>query len=164
MKSLSKIIAFAGILSAVAVGGMSVMTKATPSAEPPGPLFSPNVSLDVQRSAGTCPDEVGLWWFALSYEGGAEHTVVADTRLFADTSKLVSANNKVIEFASPLTSNYASCVGQTRSQQYPWYNVQFKNKQAYFRVDLTKLGVPYTEITYKTVVASRPYVRWAVAD
>ncbi|WP_230966824.1 hypothetical protein [Nostoc sp. NZL] len=118
----------------------------------------------VQRSSGTCPQTIGLWWFLLPYEGGAEHTVVADTREFADTTKLVSSNKQFVEFVSPLRSNYASCVGQTRGQGYNFYNVEFKNKKAYFRVDLRKIDAPLSLITYKSVVASRPYVRWAIAD
>ncbi|WP_166482361.1 hypothetical protein [Scytonema sp. UIC 10036] len=55
----------------------------------------------------------------LPYEGGAEHTAVAETKAFADSTKLVSSNNKqFLEFVSPLRSNYASCVGllQTRNE------------------------------------------------
>jgi hypothetical protein len=69
-----------------------------------------------------------------------------------------------VEFVSPLRSNYASCVGQTSGQEYTFYNVEFKDKKAYFRVDLRKIDAPARLITYKNVVASRPYVRWAIAD
>ncbi|MBD2292911.1 hypothetical protein H6G06_05300 [Anabaena sphaerica FACHB-251] len=130
----------------------------------PGPIAAPNVKLTVQRSSGTCPQTVGLWWITLPYEGGAEHTVVADTRAFADSVKLVSANKQFVEFVAPLRSNYASCVGQTRNQEYKFYTVQFKDKKAYFRVDLRKINAPAQEITYKTIAGSRPYVRWAIAD
>jgi hypothetical protein len=128
------------------------------------PLAAPNIKLDVQRSSGNCPKKVGLWWITLPYEGGAEHTVVADTRAFADSVKLVSANKQFVEFIAPLRSNYSSCIGQTRNQEYNFYSVQFKNQQAYFRVDLRKINAPAQEITYKTVAASRPYIRWAIAD
>ncbi|WP_017315819.1 hypothetical protein [Mastigocladopsis repens] len=166
MKNLAKIITFCGILSPIVVAGMmSATAQSKQSQTAPEPLTTPNVTLKVQRSSGTCPKTVGLWWITLPYEGGAEHTVIADTRAFADSTKLVSATNKqFVEFVSPLRSNYASCVGQTQAQEYTFYNVQFKNKQAYFRVDLRKINAPATEITYKTVVASRPFVRWAIAD
>lgn len=131
----------------------------------PGRIDEPNVKLNVQRTSGTCPQTVGLWWITLPYEGGAEHTVIADTKAFADSVKLVASNNQqFVEFVAPLRSNYASCVGQTRNQEYKFYTVQFKNKKAYFRVDLRKINAPAQEITYKTITASRPYVRWAIAD
>lgn len=96
----------------------------------------------------------------LPFEGSAEHTVVADTKAFADSTKLASFNNKqFVEFGSPLRINYASCIGQTQNQELTFYNVQFKNKQAYFRFDLRKIHAPAREITYKTVVTSRPFVR-----
>ncbi|MBK1988216.1 hypothetical protein A0J48_011810 [Sphaerospermopsis aphanizomenoides BCCUSP55] len=130
-----------------------------------GPIAAPNVKLSVQRKSGSCPQTVGLWWITLPYEGGAEHTVVADTKAFADAVKLVASNHKqFVEFVAPLRSNYASCVGQTRNQEYKFYTVQFKDKKAYFRVDLQKINAPAQEITYKTIAGSRPYVRWAVAD
>jgi hypothetical protein len=163
---------FGGIVCSLAVAGTVYATaqaqpQTQPQAQPqsaPGPITAPHVALNVQRSAGTCPKTVGLWWFVLPYEGGAEHTVVADTRAFADSTKLVSSNKQVVEFVSPLRRNYASCVGQTQGNEYTFYNVQFKNKQAYFRVDLRKINAPAKEIAYKTIAGSRPYVRWAIAD
>ncbi|MBD2447229.1 hypothetical protein H6G76_08625 [Nostoc sp. FACHB-152] len=158
-----KLIHVGGILCPLFLAGAIASTAKAQSA--PGPLAAPNVQLKVQRTSGNCPQTVGLWWLALPYEGGAEHTVVADTTAFADSTDLVKSNNKLfVEFVSPLRSNYASCVGQTQGQEYPFYNVQFKNKKAYFRVDLRKINAPGQLITYKSVVASRPYVRWAIAD
>lgn len=49
-------------------------------------------------------------------------------------------------------------------QKYTFYNVQFRNKNTYFRVHLRKIDAPAREITYKAIAASRPYVRWAIAD
>ncbi|MBE8969883.1 hypothetical protein IQ277_27780 [Nostocales cyanobacterium LEGE 12452] len=163
MKNLVKLTAFGTILFPLVVAG-SIATTAQAQPEPGG-ISAPHVTLNVQRSSGICPQQIGLWWFVLPYEGGAEHTVVADTREFADETKLVSSNNKqFVEFVSPLRSNYASCVGRTSRQEYTFYNVEFKNKKAYFRVDLRKIDAPARLITYKSVVASRPYVRWAIAD
>lgn len=131
----------------------------------PGPQFAPNINLKVQRISGTCPQTVGLWWFGLPYEGGAEHTVVANTTAFADKAQLVASTNKrFVEFVSPLRSNFAYCVGKSSSPEYRFYNVEFKDRKAYFRVDLRNITAPAREITYKTVAASRPYVRWAIAD
>lgn len=165
MKNLAPLKDFGSILCPLILAG--VLGTTAQEAQPqstPGPISAPNVTLSVQRSSGRCPQAIGLWWFTLPYEGGAEHTVVADTTEFADSSKLVSSNNQFVEFVSPLRSNYASCVGKTRSQEYTFYNVEFKNKKAYFRVDLRKINAPGRLITYKTVAASRPYVRWAIAD
>ncbi|MEA5623680.1 hypothetical protein [Nostoc sp. UHCC 0251] len=163
MKSLVNLTSFGTLLCSLVVAGT---IAATAQAQPQsGAISAPNVILNVQPSSGTCPQTIGLWWFVLPYEGGAEHTVVADTREFADETKLPSSNNKqFVEFVSTLRSNYASCVGKTSEQGYTFYNVEFKNKKAYFRVDLRKIDAPDRLITYKSVVASRPYVRWAIAD
>jgi hypothetical protein len=160
-----KLTIFGCILCPLVVAGAIASTAQAQTKSVPGPLAAPNVRLKIQRTSGSCPQTVGLWWLALPYEGGAEHTVIADTRVFADTTTLVASKNKLfVEFVSPLRSNYASCVGQTQGQEYPFYNVQFKQKKAYFRVDLRKINAPAQLITYKSVVASRPYVRWAIAD
>ncbi|KYC36033.1 hypothetical protein WA1_40540 [Scytonema hofmannii PCC 7110] len=166
MKNLAQITAFFGILCTFLVTEIISATAQTQQPQTESrPLSAPNVTMKVQRISGTCPQSVGLWWFLLPFEGGAEHTVVADTKAFADSTKLVSSNNKqFVEFVSPLRINYASCIGQTQNQELTFYNVQFKNKQAYFRIDLRKINAPAREITYKAVVTSRPFVRWAVAD
>ncbi|MBD2569775.1 hypothetical protein [Anabaena lutea] len=162
MKNLLQLTKLSSILAPLLVAvTVSNIALAQPQS---GPIAEPNVKLNVQRTSGNCPQTVGLWWITLPYEGGAEHTVVADTRAFADSVKLVSSNQQYVEFVSPLRSDYASCVGQTRNQEYKFYTVQFKNKKAYFRVDLRKINAPAQEITYKTITASRPYVRWAIAD
>ncbi|GAB1544890.1 hypothetical protein NUACC21_75660 [Scytonema sp. NUACC21] len=166
MKNLAKITTFLGFLPPLFVASTLSATAQTQQPQTSSrPLSGPNVTMKVQRISGTCPETVGLWWFLLPFEGGAEHTVVADTRGFADSTKLVSSNNKqFVEFISPLRSNYASCIGQTQNQEFSFYNVQFKNKQAHFRVDLRRITAPAREITYKTIAASRPYVRWSVAN
>ncbi|MEH1839361.1 MAG: hypothetical protein V7L20_11450 [Nostoc sp.] len=165
MKNLVQLTSFGTILCPLVVAGTIAATAQAQSQPKPGPISAPNVTLNIQSSSGTCPQTIGLWWFVLPYEGGAEHTVVVDTKEFADETKLVSSKNKqFVEFVSPLRSNYASCVGQTRGQDDTFYNVEFKNKKAYFRVDLRKSNPPGRLITYKSVVTSRPYVRWAIAD
>lgn len=156
------IIAGSSFLSTLLLSGVVAGHALGQSA--PGPLSQPNVKITVDRQQGTCPKQVGLWWFVLPYEGGAEHTVVFDSLAFSDSSKLVAATKQVVEFVAPLRSNYASCVGRTRGTVFPWYSVQFRNKQAYLRVDLQKTGAALTEVNYRTVAASRPFVRWAIAD
>ncbi|QLE57583.1 hypothetical protein [Nostoc sp. TCL26-01] len=161
MKTLGKFINIGATLSPLLIVGAIATTAQAQST----PLSEPNVKLNVQRTSGNCPATVGLWWLTLPYEGGAEHTVVADTRAFADTVKLIPSQNKrFVEFVAPLRSDYASCTGQTKGQEYNFYHVEFKNKQAHFRVDLRKINAPDRLITYKTIAGSRPYVRWAIAD
>lgn len=152
------------ILAGVLVTGIVSNWAEAQNTTPPGPLSQPNVRLTVDRQSGSCPPSVGLWWFVMPYEGGAEHTVALDTRAFADTTKRIAATKQTVDFVAPLRGNYTSCVGQTRGGTFPWYRVQFKNKQAYFQVDLKKTTAPYTAISYSTVAASRPFVRWAIAD
>jgi hypothetical protein len=150
------------ILAAV-VGVALGSSMAVAQPRPPGPLSQPTVNIAVDRKSGTCPASIGLWWIVLPYEGGSEHTVVLDSRAFSDSTKQVAATRQTVDFVMPLRSNYASCVGQTRNQ-FPWYTVQFRNKQAYFRVDLKQTQAAYTQINQSTVAASRPFVRWAIAD
>ncbi|MDZ7956859.1 MAG: hypothetical protein RMY34_02950 [Aulosira sp. DedQUE10] len=164
MNTWVKLTTLGVIISPLAIAGIISATAQAQPESAPGPLSAPNAKLNIQRSTGNCPESVGLLWFVLPYEGGAEHTVVADTRAFAHSTKLVSSNKQVVEFVATLRDDYASCVGQAENKEYTFYNVQFKNKQAYFRVDLRKIQAPAKEITYKTVAASRPYVRWAIAD
>ncbi|AUT03085.1 hypothetical protein CLI64_23240 [Nostoc sp. CENA543] len=165
MKKLYEIGILSGIVGALVVMGTIAMTTSAQSQPAQQPLSTANVQLNVQRTSGNCPETVGLWWIILPYEGGAEHTVVADTRLFADTTKLVPSNNQhFVEFVSNLNSQYANCVGKTISEEYVFYNIEFKNEKAYFRVDLRKINPPGKLIVYKTVAAFRPYVRWAIAD
>jgi hypothetical protein len=160
-----QLIKFGKILCPILTVGAIAYNITATAQQAPGPQFSPNINLKVQRTSGTCPQTVGLWWFGLPYEGGAEHTVVANTTAFAEPAQLVASTNKrFVEFVAPLRSNYASCVGTSSSPEYRFYNVEFKNKKAYFRVDLRNITAPAREITYKTVAASRPYVRWAIAD
>ncbi|BAY28627.1 hypothetical protein NIES2107_04580 [Nostoc carneum NIES-2107] len=164
MNTWLKLTTLSVILSPLAVAGIISATAQAQPESAAGPITTPNVKLNIQSTAGTCPESVGLWWLTLPYEGGAEHTVIPDTRPFSNTTKLVSSNKQFVEYVANLNDKYASCVGQTQNKEYTFYNVQFKNKQAYFRVDLRKIQANAKEITYKTVAASRPYVRWAIAD
>ncbi|MEA5567232.1 hypothetical protein [Anabaena sp. UHCC 0399] len=165
MKKLAQIRIINGLLGSLAIVGIIANQTSAQSQPEPGPIFAPNVQFNVQRTSGNCPKTVGLWWMGIPYEGGAEHIVVADTPAFANETKLVPSNNKrFVEFVSTLNNQYASCVGKARSQASAFYNVEFKNKKAYFRVDLRNLNVPDSLIVYKSVTGFRPFVRWAIAD
>ena len=127
-------------------------------------LMEPNLQLNVQRQAGNCPQTVGLWMFMLGFEGGADHTVVADTQAIASApAKLVVSQSKRLEYQAPLRSEYASCVGQASSEQVRAYNFQFRNGKVSFRMDMTWVD-GYHEILYKGVSASRPYIHWRATE
>lgn len=139
-------------------------TVATPTQAqlpmPTSPPEKPNMILDVKRQAGSCPKTIGLWTFRLPFEGGAEHTAVADTRfLAAGSAKLVVSTKKILEYEIPLNGYYVSCIGSAKSETPPVYNFRFQNKKVYFRLDLNKATVG-TEITYQGIGGFRPYVRW----
>lgn len=126
----------------------------------------PNVMLEIKSQAGTCPNTVGLWIISLISEGGGEYTVVADTRPITNPARLVASGERFVEYEAILRESYASCIGSASLQEFRFYNFQFRNGKLYFRVDLPAIvnesvnGTPYIGITYKEVVASRPYVRW----
>jgi hypothetical protein len=167
-QKLGKFYSPVGLLAAlVAVCGMGVISPVSTNAQQ-GPLaqtqVQPNVQLNVQRQAGSCPRSVGLWMFMLGFEGGADHTVVADTQAIASgPAKLVASDKKRAEYEAPLRREYASCVGQARSDQVSAYNFQFRNGKVYFRMDVSR-DDGYREILYKGVSASRPYIHWRAAE
>ncbi|HEY9874116.1 MAG TPA: hypothetical protein V6D12_11800 [Candidatus Obscuribacterales bacterium] len=126
--------------------------------------IQPNVKFNVERQAGNCPRTVGLWLFSLGYEGGADHTVVADTQAIASApAKLVVSQKKQLEYQAPLRSNYASCVGKATSPLLSAYNFQFRNGKVSFRMDVSR-GDGYREILYKGISASRPYISWRATE
>lgn len=100
----------------------------------------------------------------LGFEGGADHTVVADTQAIASApAKLVVSQQKRLEYEAPLRSQYASCVGQASSPLLSAYNFQFRNGKVNFRMDVSQ-GDGYREILYKGMSASRPYIHWRAAE
>jgi hypothetical protein len=92
--------------------------------------------------------------------------VIANTAAIAGPARLVSSNKKVAEFRASLQGAYASCVGQARSSgdDYP-YMFRFGGGNVTFRVQLPP-DTPSNPsvISDRNVVASRPMVRWAIAD
>lgn len=124
-----------------------------------GPLERPNMILNVKREAGTCPATVGIWTFLLPFEGGAEHTAVADIR----SAKLIASGEKFVEYEASLHQSYASCVGSAKSERPNVYSFQFRNGKSYFRLDLNQATLN-TTITYKGTGGFRPYVRWIAAE
>jgi hypothetical protein len=147
---------------------LSTLSVATPALTqtPTIPRTPPNTIFTVQSQSGTCPRSVGLWTSFRYYEGGAEHTVIANTTAIAGPARLVSSGKKFAHFRAPLQRAYGTCVGQAMSStdDFP-YRFVFNGGNVTFRVDLP----PDTEsnpssITYHNVMSSRPMVRWAIAD
>jgi hypothetical protein len=108
---------------------------------------------------------VNLWHSTRYYEGGGEHTVIANTAAIAGTARLVTANKKYAEFRAPLQRAYASCVGVARSNEdYP-YLFRFGGGNVTFRVQLPQETPSNPSIiSDRAVMANRPMVRWAIAD
>jgi hypothetical protein len=129
------------------------------TSESKSPLSKPNMIFNVKRQAGTCPDTIGIWTFLLPFEGGAEHTAVADIR----GAKLVASGKKFVEYEAPLRQSYTSCVGNAKSETPPVYNFQYRNGKVYFRLDLNKATLN-TTITYQGTGGFRPYVRWIAGE
>lgn len=162
MNNLSQLSTTFGILSNLVVVTPAIsQTAAAPSL----PRTQPNLTFNVQRQAGVCPRTVSLWHSTRYFEGGGEHTVIANTAAIAASARLVTANKKYAEFRAPLQRAYASCVGQARSNQdYP-YLFQFGGGNVTFRVQLPP-DTPSnpSSISDRSVMANRPMVRWAIAD
>ncbi|MEB3179957.1 MAG: hypothetical protein VKL59_13100 [Nostocaceae cyanobacterium] len=162
MKLYLKLTSFISLLS-----GLIVITPTASIAQTETirlPTNQPNLSLSVQRQRGICPDTVRLWTNYRYYEGGAEHTVIADTLAVAGNIKVVSYGNRFVEYSAPLKEAYKSCIGRAIYKELP-YRFQFQNGQVYFRVGLPQpTASKPSEFTRRAILGSRPYVRWAIAD
>ncbi|BAZ12644.1 hypothetical protein NIES4071_44760 [Calothrix sp. NIES-4071] len=123
-------------------------------------LEKPNMIINVKRQSGVCPQTVGIWTFMLPFEGGAEHTAVADIPI---NTKLIASGNKFVEYEAELRQSYKSCVGSAKSERPDVYYFQFRNGKVYFRLDLSKVTLN-TTITYKGTGGFRPYVRWIAGE
>jgi hypothetical protein len=147
------------------VESSSPTTLAQAQTDPLAPAqMRPNYQFTVQRQSGTCPKTVGLWMFMLGFEGGSDRTVVADTLAIASApAKLVVSQPKLLEYEAPLRKEYASCVGQAKSENHRPYNFQFRDGKVRFRTDLTWADA-YVLFLYKGVSASRPYIHWRVTE
>jgi hypothetical protein len=148
------------VSACVSVGILAACDRGSSEIPAPGDSFAKaNMILDVKREAGECPNTVGIWTFLLPFEGGAEHTAVADIR----DAKLIASDKKFVEYEAPLRKSYVSCVGSAKSERPPVYNFQFRNGKVYFRLDLNQSTLN-TTIIYKGTGGFRPYVRWIAAE
>ncbi len=149
------------VIPVISLGILTACVKdnteaATANKSPPS---TPNMIINVKRQAGNCPETIGIWTFMLPFEGGAEHTAVADMR----NAKLVASDKKFVEYEATLRNSHTSCVGSAQSEGPLVYNFQFRNGKVYFRLDLNKSTLN-TEITYQGTGGYRPYVRWIAAE
>jgi hypothetical protein len=154
----------------VSCGALSVLVATAVQAQQPLrqlPKTPPNEQVTVQVRSGKCPKQVGLWTWFRYYEGGGELSVIADTAAIAAPAQFSSSTEQVVEYKARLKKTYASCVGQATTEEHPSYQMQFRQGNVYFRVDLREFNknpsTP-TEITYQNLLMGRPYVRWAIAD
>jgi len=135
--------------------------------KPTLPKTPPDLVLKVEHQSGTCPNTVGIWSAFHSYEGGGEHTVIADIVAFAGDAQLTSSGEKLVEYRAPLKTAYASCIGWARDENngQDLYRFLFRDGNVYFRVELPPDTLANPSI-FSTVsfLDARPYVRWAIAD
>lgn len=145
----------------------SVIPLQAQTSKPALPKTPANTTLAIARQKGTCPTQIRLWTSFRTYEGGGEHTVIADTLAISAPARLTASGAQFVEFQAPLQPKYQTCVGRAVNQEMAYYQIRFGQGKVYFRVDLTDINknpsTP-TQITAKGIVASRPYVRWAIAD
>jgi hypothetical protein len=163
MKPLTQFITTLGIFSALLV--ITPTTTQAQSAKPVLPKTPPDMVLKVERQSGTCPKTIGIWTAFRYYEGGGEHTVIADTWAIAGRAQLISSGKKSIEYKAPLKTYFASCVAQAKAgEDYP-YLFRFGNSSVSFRVELPPdTPANPSAFTTRSILGARPYVRWAIAD
>jgi hypothetical protein len=153
------------LLSATPINAQSVEDAA---ASPP-----PNTVLKVVRQAGTCPKTVGLWTINLGYRVEdvffSQTTVIANTLAIAGTPQVATVdqnqNKRFVEYKAPLKPTYVSCIAQAKDSKNSHYSLRFKDKNVYFRVDLTNIPDGFAAgITDYKVVGLRPFVIWSFGD
>jgi hypothetical protein len=162
METLARLTTTLVMFSALVV--MAPIKTQAQSARPVLPKTPPDIVLKVERQSGNCPKTIGIWTAFRYYEGGGEHTVIADTWAIADHAQLVSSGKKVVEYKAPLKTSYASCVSQAKAEDYG-YRFRFGNGNVSFRVELPPdTAANPSEFTARSILGGRPYVRWAIAD
>jgi endonuclease YncB( thermonuclease family) len=137
-----------------------------------GSLFDPsqqatlrsNFQFGINAESGNCPETVGVWEFLLGFEGGADHTVVADIAPFTTLPiEILQSEERRVIYQAPLTAEFASCVGTAQNEHLSMYSFEFGNGQVRFELDLTD-DQGFREIRYVDTSANRPYVHWRAAE
>jgi hypothetical protein len=127
-------------------------------------MIAPNVWFEVEAEAGNCPATVGLWDFLLGFEGGADHTVIADTAAITTLPvEIIQAEDRRIVYEAPLQEEFAACVGTARSEQLAMYSFEFAQGQVRFTLDMTD-DQGFRQIRYADVSSQRPYIYWRAAE
>ena len=158
-----------GLITTFTIFSVLLVTTSTTtqaqSTKPVLPKTLPDLVLKVERKSGNCPKTIGLWTAFRYYEGGGEHTVIADTWAIAGRAQITTSTKKLVEYKAPLKTVYATCVGQAKaSEDYP-YQLQFGKGNVAFEVKLPPdTPANPSEIMEKSILGARPYVRWAIAD
>lgn len=164
MKNFKSLVLSSGILSVLLIATPGI-TQNSQEAPPTIPSGRPNTTINVNRRSGNCPSSMRIWTSFRSYEGGGEHTVIADTSAIANSARVNNSGAKFVEFSAPLKSEFATCVGEASSEDEPIYRFRFADRRVVFRMDLSRLRPgTITRINYRGVVSSRPAIRWAIAD
>ncbi|MGB3310070.1 MAG: hypothetical protein WA939_07390 [Nodosilinea sp.] len=133
-------------------------------AQPFDTFMSPNVQFDVAAEAGTCPETVSLWEFGLGFEGGADHTVVADfAPLATEPAEIIQSEDRHIIYAAPLKADFADCTGTATSEYLSMYTFQFGDDNVQFELDL-RGDDGLRDIRYADISANRPYIHWRAAE
>ncbi|MGB3208507.1 MAG: hypothetical protein WBB28_26270 [Crinalium sp.] len=140
-----------------------VLTQEQQTATSVRPNTQQNITFNVKTQAGQCPKTVSLWNLSRYYEGGVEHTAIADTLTIAGNPELISSSNKFVQFKAPLAKAYESCNGLATSETRTYYSFKFRDRHVYFRVNIRDIP-RYSLISDQKVTESRPVVVWQVAD
>ncbi len=140
-----------------------VLTQEQPTTTSVRPNTQQNITFNVKTKAGQCPTTVSLLNLSRYYEGGVEHTAIADTLPIAGNPELISSSNKFVQFKAPLTKAYESCIGIATSETRTYYSFRFRDRHVYFQVNLKDIP-RYSLISEQKVTESRPVVLWQVAD
>ncbi|NEO25444.1 MAG: hypothetical protein F6K03_00735 [Kamptonema sp. SIO4C4] len=159
-----------GLITPLVIGCNSLSNNQPPSAPSspqPSNAFSPDlpdVSFTVQTDSGNCPATVGVWEFMLGFEGGADHTVVADFSPVAQLPvEMVQSEDRRVVYEAPLQPEYSTCTGVAQSAEFSMYTFRFTEGKIQFTVDLTQ-GDGYRNIRYADISANRPYVHWRATN
>jgi hypothetical protein len=154
----------------IILGGFSALIFSTPVLTQEQPTTTSvrantqqNITFNVKNKAGQCPKTVSLWNLSRYYEGGVEHTAIADTLPIAGNPELISSSNKFVQFKAPLTKAYESCTGLATSETRTYYSFRFRDRHVYFKVNIKDIP-RYSLISDQKVTESRPVVVWQVAD
>lgn len=162
MKTLLRPVAMLSLLSIFLIAAPSQILAQIQ--KPELPKTPPNTTLKVQSQSGNCPQTASLWTSFRYYEGGGQHTVILDTSRISGAAKLVSSGKKVVQFRAPLKKAYATCVGEARHEELP-YLVRFRGGNVILRVALpADTPANPSQVDLASIVATRPFVLWSIAD